>query len=363
MRAVTLTSKGAHPPSSCFTVNPAYPKPSLPSSDWVLARVRAIGINRTDLRQRNNEPANPVSFGMFINEFHNEKPAIIGEEFVGEVELAGDNTHFKPGDRVIGVYYGGGKAYDGCYAEYTLVHNNVCRSLPSADELTIGNAQGEVSWTALASFPGSAWTAWASLFQSASTTPGSTVLIRGATSSVGVWAIVLAKARGCTVIASTRQESKTAQLNALGADHTVIERSKDGQPDYESMVADVLAITPNGAQTVLDLVDPSSFASFGFKVCANYGTLVPTGILGGSYKPVPFSPFMIPSTKKLAFHGGFAVTDQLEECFRDIALGLLDGKYDAKKIVAMEVPLEEVGRAHDALEANQLVGKVVVSVS
>ncbi|KAL9093378.1 MAG: hypothetical protein Q9159_000232 [Coniocarpon cinnabarinum] len=363
MRAVTLVSPGAQPPSSSLVLDPSYPKPTLPSDDWLLVRVRAVGLNRTDLRQRNNEPANPASFGPFIGEFHNDKPAVLGEECVGEVDIAGSNTGFEKGERVIGVFYGGGKAYDGCYAEHTLIRKDVCHRLPAPDKLSIGEGSGQTPWTTLASFPCSGWTAWASLFQSATTLPGSTVLIRGSTSSVGVWAVLLAKARDCTVIATTRQASKLAKLKTIGADHVVVEGSKDGAPDVQAMIRDVLSFVPKGAETVIDLVDPSSFASFGFKVCANYGTVVPTGILGTGYAPAPFTPPMIPSTKRLGFHGGFAVTDQLNECFTDLALGISHGKYKVEHFLEMVFELEEVGRAHDIMERNELCGKAVLRVS
>lgn len=83
MRAAVVTKLGAQPPSSCFTINPSYPKPTLPSQDWVLVRVRAAGLNRSELRQRNNEPVNIKGFGPFASEFHEDKPAILGEEFAG----------------------------------------------------------------------------------------------------------------------------------------------------------------------------------------------------------------------------------------------------------------------------------------
>ena len=364
MRAVVLTTPGAQPPSSCFRLNKAYPKPTLPTPDWVLVRIRAAGINRTELRQRNNEPANPVSFGMFQNEFHNNKPAVLGEELVGEVDTPGTSTEFKAGDRVMCVYSGIGKVYDGAYAEFAIVHKEVCWRLPGPDEVTIGNAGGQVSWEALASFPGCGWTAWGSLLQAGSTKPGDTVVIRGATSAVGIWAILFAKARGCCVIATTRQERKIAKLKSVGADRVTIERpTGDGKSNLDSMVADILAFKPDGANTVLDLVDPASFLAFGFKIAAKYGTVVPAGVLGGGFAPISFSSAMIPSTRKLSTHAGFAVKNGLDAFIKECVFGLRDGTYKTNDILDMVLPLEEVGKAHDLLSSNELCGKVVLTVS
>lgn len=73
MTAAVLTSPGAHPPSACFTIDHAYPKPTLPSEDWVLVRVKAAGLNRAELRGRNGDAPAPAEFGIFKSEYR-EKP-------------------------------------------------------------------------------------------------------------------------------------------------------------------------------------------------------------------------------------------------------------------------------------------------
>ena len=76
MTAAVLTSPGAHPPSACFTIDHAYPKPTLPSEDWVLVRVKAAGLNRAELRGRNGEPPASGEFGIFISEYHEDPPKV-----------------------------------------------------------------------------------------------------------------------------------------------------------------------------------------------------------------------------------------------------------------------------------------------
>lgn len=65
MLAAVLTSPGAKPPSACFTIDPAYPKPSLPGEEWVLVKVRAAGLNRAELRGRNNDPPGRGEFNIW----------------------------------------------------------------------------------------------------------------------------------------------------------------------------------------------------------------------------------------------------------------------------------------------------------
>jgi len=99
MKAAVLTNPGASPASACFQIDPAYPKPTLPSEDWVLVRVRAAGLNRAELRWHNGDPGHILEFNFFRHEYRADPPEIIGEEFVGDVEKAGSRTNFRPGTK------------------------------------------------------------------------------------------------------------------------------------------------------------------------------------------------------------------------------------------------------------------------
>lgn len=112
MTAMVLNSPGAEPPSKAFSLDTNYPKPTLPSEKWALVKVKAAGLNRAELRGRNGDKPAPPEFGIFKDEYHEDPPKILGEEFVGIVELAGSGTDFRRGDAVTGFIYGGGKAHD-----------------------------------------------------------------------------------------------------------------------------------------------------------------------------------------------------------------------------------------------------------
>ncbi len=75
---------------------------------WVLIRVRAFGLNRSELFTRQGHSPN-VQF-----------PRVLGIEAAGEVVEA-PGSGFAPGEKVATAMGGMGRAFDGGYAEYTLV--------------------------------------------------------------------------------------------------------------------------------------------------------------------------------------------------------------------------------------------------
>lgn len=347
MRAMVLTSPRASPPGACFTYVTDYPKPSLPNPDFVLVRIYATGLNRAELRARNAEPVHPREFGMFQDEFHNDCPKIIGEEFVGEVAEAGENTDFKVGDRVAAWAYGGGKAYDGSYAEYTICHKNRCWRL--------GEAAKDVEWEVLGAIPMGLWTAYGAIFKAADTEPGDIVFVHGATSSVGLWGVIAAKDKGCTVIASTRQESKVQKLKDAGADYVVLEK------DLKSPET-IRKIAPNGVKTVLELIGLEVVESISMPALALGGTCVKCGILGKVWQWT-VGPGITPPMKKLT------TFTTLEEHFEESQNVLIEtvekvrsGVYRKEDFLDSVFDLQDTGAAHQRMEDCAATGKVVLRI-
>ena len=289
---------------------------------------------------------------MFAPEYHQVTPEILGEEFVGQVSIAGTNTSFKSGDRVCAAYFGGGKAYNGAYAEFVICHKQVVFRLPGEDLLKIGDRDEEVAWTTLGAVPGSMWTAYGSLFVSAETKDGATVLVHGGTSSVGIWAILLSKARGCKVIATTRQKQKAEKLKHIGADHVIIDG--DGTKDVDRVVKEILEIAPKGVDTILLLVGPNRLLDTAFKVLALHGYVVTTGVLSKEWVMKDFSPAFIPGTRKLTMHTGTELPEKYEttqEAINYTVGKIVDGTFRKESFVDLVLPLQEVGKAHDYMEA------------
>ncbi|KAH0841494.1 hypothetical protein AYO21_07087 [Fonsecaea monophora] len=356
MRALVLTSPGQEPPSACFTYTETYPRPSLPGSGWVLVRIRATGINRAELRGRAAAPAFPGEWSLWQKYYRPEPPQILGEELVGEVVEAATDTPFRSGDKVASTHAGGGKAFDGSYAEYAICHSRRVYHLPQDTTL---------SWELLGALPMSFLTAYGMVMISArlgSRPPGSSVIVHGATSSVGVFAVLIAKDQGASVIATTRQAKKVDQLKHCGADHVLLESELDEK---------IPQILPNGADVVVELVGADqSMRALGWT--ALFGSVVVSGVLNSSAIVEGFSPFLIPTTRNLSFysvandgigdHDAGARHTDIEPIFAYAVKKIESGKWNKEHFVDSVYHLSDIGKAHERAEKNEATGKLVVLV-
>src|SRR3954462_12253427 len=207
MRAVVLEAPG--PPETLRIRERAIPEPR---PGWVLIRVKAFGINRSELHTRLGA-AQGVSF-----------PRVLSIEATGIVAAA-PGGEFEEGQQVATMMGGMGRSFDGGYAEYTSVPASQVVAFPS-----------ELDWATLGAIPEMLQTAHGSLSAGLDAQPGQTLLIRGSTSSIGMAAAILAKDRGLTVLSTTLQPERAAALQAIGVDHVLVD---DGD-----VAAQVRAIVP-----------------------------------------------------------------------------------------------------------------------
>jgi NADPH:quinone reductase-like Zn-dependent oxidoreductase len=320
MRAVVLDAPG--PPAALGIRELAVPQPR---PGWVLIRVKAFGINRSELHTRLGL-ARGVTF-----------PRVLGIEAAGVV-VAAPGGEFEQGRQVAAMMGGMGRTFDGGYAEFT--------SVPAAQVIAF---RSELDWATLGAVPEMLQTAHGSLSVGLDARPGQTLLIRGGTSSVGMAAAILAKDRGLTVLSTTRQPDRAAALKAIGVDHVLLD---DGD-----VAAQARAIVPGGVEAALELVGTNTLPDT-LRATAVHGVVCFTGMLSNQWTVSDFYPIdYIPSGVRLTAYGGDAA---------DLPAGVLQAYLDAVAAGRLTVPihrtyaLEEIAQAHTDMEHGRATGKLVV---
>jgi NADPH2:quinone reductase len=302
------------------------PKPEV-KEGWVLIRIKAFGLNRSELFTRQGDSPD-VTF-----------PRIQGIECVGLVEEDSSGT-FQTGQKVAAVMGGMGRDFDGSYAEYVSVPLSIV--IPFRSDLP---------WKVLGAIPEMFQTVSGSLHQALEIQKGETLLIRGGTSSIGLLACQLAKTLGVTVFSTTRNPAKTDFLKENGADHVLID---------DGTVADGLrAIYPKGVNKVLELIGTRTLKD-SLKCIAPRGVVCMTGILSGEWTMKEFTPMGdIPSTGRLTVFMSDAeniAPELLQEFIDAVANGTVKLNLDRT------FKLDDIAEAHAYMESNKAKGKLVVEL-
>lgn len=320
MKAAVTTRAGG--PNTIITLET--PKPTV-KQGWVLIKVKAFGLNRSELFTRRGE-----SPGV-------EFPRIQGIECVGEVEEDLSNT-FKVGQKVMALMGGMGRFYDGGYAEYTLVPKE-----------NVFSFESNLDWKILGAIPEMFQTVSGSLNQALEIKKGDVLLIRGGTSSIGLLSCQLAKYIGATVISTTRNSDKKSFLEENGADYVILDKGEVNK--Y------LRKIYPNGVDKVLELIGTVTLKD-SLKCIKLKGVVCMTGILGNEWTMKNFTPMGdIPSLGRLTVYMGEAnnITQDMLQEFID---GVEEGKI--KLNIDSTFALTEVGKVHSYMEKNHAKGKIVV---
>jgi len=305
------------------------PKPT-PTSDEILIKVRAFGINRAEIYMRQ---------GLW-----GDVAKISGIECVGEVDQDPSGT-LKKGQCVAAIMGGMGRIINGSYAEFTCVR--------SANVFVLKSG---MKWTELAAIPESYATAWSCLHENMKLKNEDIVFIRGGTSALGQAAInIAANTQDVVVLASTRNKRKVALLKSLGVNKIFI--------DNGNLSEQVRKFYPVGIDSVLDLVGNTTLID-SLKMGKKGSRICNTGFLGGG-DAIAFNPLVdMPPGVDLNFFASFMFGEKdfpLSNIpMQTIVERVECGTYKAKP--AQFFGFSEVPKAHELLESNDVNGKIVITL-
>ena len=327
MRAIVVTEHGGPEVLKIREL----PDPVAGEGD-VLIRVKAFGLNHADSYMRSGT----WPFGI----------PVLGIEAAGTVE-DDPSGRFARGTPVVAVVGGMARTRNGSYAELVTV--------PAANVIAIDSPLG---WAELAAIPEVYATAWTALHKNLELQSGQSVLIRGATSTVGQAAVNIACDLGAHVIATTRNPGREPQLRELGAHEVLID---DGE-----LAGKVRAMHPDGVDAVLELVGNSVLRD-SLKAVRPTGGVCLVGFLGGLEPVADFDPLMdLPSGVRLTtFASAFVLGDEYfptsEVPLQEIVDKASRGVFQAKP--ARVFQFDQIVDAHRLMESGQAGGKLVVEVA
>jgi NADPH:quinone reductase len=221
MKAVVWEQFGAPP-----VFRDDVPEPA-PGAGEVLVRLHASAVNPID---------NATAAGMLKDMLEHEFPVILGRDFAGVVEQAGEGVSaFSAGDEVFGVIPPMvPPVHNGAWAELVVAGESITARRPAGVDTAAAGAAGLAAVTAVM------------CVDAVELSRGDTVLVVGATGGVGSFVVQLAAAAGATVVATGLPEDED-YLRGLGGAEIV--------PREGDVVAAVRERHPDGVQAIVDLAN------------------------------------------------------------------------------------------------------------
>jgi zinc-binding alcohol dehydrogenase/oxidoreductase len=294
----------------------------------VLVRLRAASLNRLDCWVRRGLPSVP-------------KPRILGADGAGVVEALGDGADgLEPGQPVVlnpGLDDGAkilGEHIDGTHAELISVPREYVHPLPEGLE-----------FEEAAAFPLVYLTAYRMLVTRAGLREGEWVLVWGVGSGVGSAALVIAKALGARVVASSSEDAKLERARELGADVTVNHESGD--------VVAAVKEAAGGVDVVVEHVGEATWTR-SLQAAKAGGRIAVCGATSGANPPANLHRIF---WKQLTVLGSTMGT---REDFAAVYELVASGR--VRPVVDRAFPLEEAAAAHEYLESGRQFGKVILTI-
>ncbi|KAI1347406.1 hypothetical protein F5Y01DRAFT_307544 [Xylaria sp. FL0043] len=323
MRAIGI--KGGKGDADRLFIEDDVPDP-VASEDRVLVRIKAFGLNRMDIMQREDRYPYPLL---------PESGKILGVEFSGTVEATGPNCSgkFKEGERVFGLAYGG------AYAEKISVSEKMLMHMPEG-----------MSYEVAAGIPETYFTAIQAIHLVGGLESGQSILIHAGASGVGQAAIQIARFGGASKIFTTAgTDAKCALCKSLGADFAINYRTGE---DFSRVIE--RETQGKGVNLIIDLVGQEYWHRV-ILVAAMSGSIIE----GFNLRALLNKRLWVLATTLRTRSADYQA--KLKDVFLEKALPYL--AEGAMTVTVHQVfPWSEVAAAHRMMESNTNAGKLVCRV-
>src|SRR2546423_619975 len=266
---------------------------------------------------------------------------IPGLELAGGVVLRGPGVREpQEGARVCALVAGGG------YAQYVAAPAVQCLPVPA-----------QLSFEEAAALPETFFTVWLNVFERSRLQRGETLLVHGGASGIGTTAILLGKAFDARVIVTAGSAQKCAACRELGADAAINYRESD------FVEATLRATEGRGADVILDMVG-GDYLARNVAAAALEGRIALIATQGGAKAELDLRLLM---TKRLTVSASTLRSQPVQNKGR-LAKALLQnvwplfGSRGLKPVIHARFPLADAALAHELMESDLHIGKIVLLV-
>ena len=303
-------------------------KPEILNNE-VLIKIKATAVNRADVVQKNGFYPPPLGAS-----------EILGLECSGIIEAIGKNVKKrKVGEQVCALLAGGG------YAQYA--------SCP--EEQAIPTPEG-ISLTNSASLPEVFATCWLNLFHEANMQENDIVLLHAGASGIGTAAIQLCNLFNCKSFVTASTHEKISYCIKLGAENGSLRSNKPFD--------DVKNWAPDGVDIILDPVGGSYFQD-NLNVLSIEGRLLLIGLMGGTKSEINLGQVLMKRQKiigstiraRSSIVKGKVMNDLLEKVWPHFKSKKI------KPIIYKTMSIENANQAHEIMEKDENIGKLVLEIN
>ena len=300
----------------------------VPNKDEVTVEHKAIGLNYIDIYQRT---------GLYPLEL----PTALGVEASGIVTKVGDDvTHLHVGDRVAYAC-----AQPGSYSDVrNLLAEQVCK-LPD-----------DVSYKIAAAVMLKGLTVQYLFHRTTPLSRGDTVLFHAAAGGVGLIACQWAKSEGINLIGTAGSDEKCKLALQNGATHCINYKT-------QNFVREVKDLTDGaGVEAVMDSIGASTFTD-SLDCLKSLGMMISFGNASGKVPPFDIGQLAAKGSLKVTRPTIFSHIAKRDTCqlmadqlFEKVSAGIV------KLRIGQELPLSDIAKAHDMLEARETTGSTILTL-